>query len=344
MNRKVSFIIPILNSQKTIKSCLYSILSQELPSHWSMEILVVDNGSSDNSTTIVRTSFPSTILLEESRIGAGNARNLGIAKSTGSLIAFVDSDVILSKKWVSTSIEKMISGNYAGGQGETIPIGNRLIDKLRVSLSMDTTFGKHNHLYNIWNSYLTPAINTSACIYHRKWLEAVKGFNPKLTRLEDRDLSTRIFLRGGILCDTQAQAQVQFSGNIIDYFTRFYRSGFNYPKTVMSKIRNHRIEKAKRKNSLRFRFFKNISVLLFIFGQAKGRRKYPTVGKLSIPTSRIIQTLLQEKLKRKISAYVRQIELGEVTLLIHIVKAEIFSLNTEEFNKGHAHLPQWISE
>jgi glycosyltransferase involved in cell wall biosynthesis len=340
----ITFIIPFLNSEKTIKSCIDSVRLQVLPENWNAEIIVVDNGSSDRSILIIKENFPDISLLFETIPGPGNARNLGLKKSRGTLIAFIDSDVQLEKDWSMVSIEKISSGEYAGGQGGTLPIGSRLLDKVRMNISNETTYKKHNHLYNIWNSFLTPAVNTSACIYHKKWIDAVNGFNPRLTRLEDRDLSTRIFLKGGILCDTKAQAKVTYDGNLITYLKRSYRSGQNFPFTVMSQIENHRIDKGLQKVSWFHKVIKTLSIKLFVMGESNGRKRAQKNQKLRIPKSRFMQLYLNEKLKKQTSPYLRIIELGETTLIIHLVEAKLIEFETVGFKEINKSSPAWLYE
>lgn len=96
MNKLISVIVPVYNSEKTIKKCLQSILNQ---SYSNYEILVIDNCSSDNSRQIIK-----EMQKEDKRIkyfftpikGVSNARNLGLSKATGFYISFVDSDDYIS--------------------------------------------------------------------------------------------------------------------------------------------------------------------------------------------------------------------------------------------------------
>ena len=94
---KVSIVIPIHNSAKTIKQCLISIFktSQKLKSKncLEFEVIVVDDGSTDNSVEIVK-NYPVT-LLKQKKEGPAAARNLGAKHSKYDTLLFLDSDVIL---------------------------------------------------------------------------------------------------------------------------------------------------------------------------------------------------------------------------------------------------------
>lgn len=89
---KVSIIIPVFNSEKYLKKCLDSILSQTLN---NIEIILIDDGSTDSSLDIIKNyaNSHSNIKYRTKRNeGQAIARNLGIELSTGEFICFVDSD------------------------------------------------------------------------------------------------------------------------------------------------------------------------------------------------------------------------------------------------------------
>jgi len=94
---KISVIIPTYNSEKTIEKCLISVLSQTYP---NLEVLIVDGGSRDSTMSICK-RFPVKIIRSKQNI-VGLSRQIGVEESTGSICAFIDSDVILpSKTWLS---------------------------------------------------------------------------------------------------------------------------------------------------------------------------------------------------------------------------------------------------
>lgn len=91
-NKLLSVIIPIYNSQKYLENCLQSIILQ---TYQSLEIILIDDGSTDLSEDICK-----KYILKDNRLkyfkkeneGVSVARNYGLNKSTGSYITFVDSD------------------------------------------------------------------------------------------------------------------------------------------------------------------------------------------------------------------------------------------------------------
>ena len=88
---KISVVIPCSNVERYIAAAIRSVLAQ----NWSdLEIVVVDDGSSDRSAELVRDTFPGVTLLRQTNQGIAAARNLGIKHSQGDWIAFLDADDI----------------------------------------------------------------------------------------------------------------------------------------------------------------------------------------------------------------------------------------------------------
>jgi len=93
---KISVIVPVYNSERCISKCIESILSQTFN---NFELLLVDDGSTDNSCEIC--TFYSNIdervkVIKKQNGGVSSARNLGLKNSVGQYISFIDSD-----DWVS---------------------------------------------------------------------------------------------------------------------------------------------------------------------------------------------------------------------------------------------------
>jgi glycosyltransferase involved in cell wall biosynthesis len=86
---KISVVIPCFNAEKYIDGTLRSVVSQDWP---NLEIIVVDDGSSDRSADLVAASFPDVRLIRQSNAGVAAARNNGISNATGEWIGFVDAD------------------------------------------------------------------------------------------------------------------------------------------------------------------------------------------------------------------------------------------------------------
>ena len=103
----ISVIIPMYNASKTIRRCLYSVMEQ---TYTDLEIIVIDDGSTDDSLRIV-----AEMEAEDQRIrcykksngGVSSARNMGILKSSGDYLCFLDSDDAITRDYVKALIEEM---------------------------------------------------------------------------------------------------------------------------------------------------------------------------------------------------------------------------------------------
>lgn len=120
----ISIIIPVYNSAAYLPACLDSVLAQ---THPATEIILVEDGSSDNSPqicTAYASKDPRIRVISGSHNGPGAARNLGIQASTGEYIIFVDSDDICE----STLIEKLLA-NIPNSFNSMVICGIRLTDE-----------------------------------------------------------------------------------------------------------------------------------------------------------------------------------------------------------------------
>jgi len=98
----VSVIIPNYNYGEYIEDAIKSVLSQTFNNY---EIIVVNNGSTDNSLEVLQKYESLVTLINQENIGQSGARNAGLIRSTGDVIAFLDADDI----WEVSKLEKQIS-------------------------------------------------------------------------------------------------------------------------------------------------------------------------------------------------------------------------------------------
>ncbi len=89
LSELVSIIIPAYNAAQTLERAVQSVLSQD---YGPMEIIVVDDGSTDGTVDVVRGYGEKVRLIQQENRGAGAARNRGVAKARGEYIAFLDAD------------------------------------------------------------------------------------------------------------------------------------------------------------------------------------------------------------------------------------------------------------
>lgn len=104
-NPKVSLIIPVYNLGKDVLPCLNSVAGQD---YANLEVLVVDDGSSDSSRTICETVVQDDrrfALYSKANGGLSSARNYGIERASGEYIMFLDGDDIISENAISLLVD-----------------------------------------------------------------------------------------------------------------------------------------------------------------------------------------------------------------------------------------------
>lgn len=114
---RLSFVIPAYNEENHIKKCLDSVCEQAQKYPDTVEIIVVDNASTDRTAEIA-TTYPKVQVVHEPRKGLVWARRAGYLASSGELIANVDSDTILTHGWLDTVFEEFSkNSNLVGLSG-----------------------------------------------------------------------------------------------------------------------------------------------------------------------------------------------------------------------------------
>lgn len=106
---KVSLIVPVYNTSKYLEKCINSLINQTLD---DIEIIIINDGSTDNSEKIIKKFNDKRIkYIAKQNEGIGKTRNLGIEKATGEYLAFVDSDDYLSIDFCEKMYKKATSDN-----------------------------------------------------------------------------------------------------------------------------------------------------------------------------------------------------------------------------------------
>lgn len=135
---KVSMLIPCYNEGESVKKCIDSCLSQ---SYRIDEIVVVNDGSKDNSREILR-SFGKKIKLVNLRKNTGNkslAQEKGIAKVTGDIVIMTDADTKLDKNFVKNIIEPFGDEDVGAAGGYVVSLKHNWLTACR---ELDYTIGQ----------------------------------------------------------------------------------------------------------------------------------------------------------------------------------------------------------
>jgi glycosyltransferase involved in cell wall biosynthesis len=179
----IAIIIPCKNEEKYIAKCIDSLLHQEGVA-LDREIVVVDNGSTDNTLNILETYGPVITYYICPGLSIAGLRNFGVEKSTKEWVAFVDADVEVDKLWAK-ALNCFLEESTAKG-----------IDRKRI-ITGSTCLVPENPTWveQIWYEQLmlrdTNApkyINSGNLILHREMFARLGGFNTSYKTGEEEKL------------------------------------------------------------------------------------------------------------------------------------------------------------
>jgi glycosyltransferase involved in cell wall biosynthesis len=172
----ISVVVPAFNAAQTIRETLHSISVQ---TYRKLEVIVVDDGSTDDTATLVRNharNDPRFRVISQANGGVASARNAGVRASSGELIAFIDADDL----WHPSKIEKQAAVLSSGGPDMgLVYCPFRLIDidgMVRASPRRYAISGwvLHRHFHT------NLVGNGSAILIRKSVFEEVDGFDPSL--------------------------------------------------------------------------------------------------------------------------------------------------------------------
>ena len=193
----VSIIIPNYNKSKYIEETISSVLNQ-VYKDW--ECIIIDDFSSDNSVSLISSLITNdkrfSLIKNLNNKGANFSRNLGLKKSKGDFLIFLDADDVLHQNCLSSRVDILLSeSNLDFG---VFPVG---------------TF--HEFLGDnefVWNNF--EGIHLDRFLYHdlpwlicsviwkRKTILELEGFNPSFNRMQDVELHSRVLLNNKIIYKT----------------------------------------------------------------------------------------------------------------------------------------------
>ncbi|HCG5284341.1 glycosyltransferase [Vibrio parahaemolyticus] len=187
VNPKISVVIPVYNVENYIEQCLKSVLSQSLK---EIEVIVVDDGSPDNSVDIIKyyqRFDPRIKLIQKENGGLSSARNRGFEAASGQYVHFLDSDDYICQGMYESLYQHALDNDLD-------------IVKSNLGFMQDVYPVKKPSLPNkpVFNFYDCPQymefISPCASIYKRKFLEKTSLFPEGIT-YEDRPFNWETILK-----------------------------------------------------------------------------------------------------------------------------------------------------
>lgn len=215
----VSIVVPAYNAQRTIRLTIEALVSQSYSG--PKEIIVVDDGSHDDTSKIVQ-SFPDVVYVHQENQGPAAARNRGFAVSRGAFVFFTDSDCIPEPQWIEKCLQgfsrediAVVCGSYGIENTEFL---------LSRSIHAEIIYRHQRHMPDFPKSFGS----YNFCV-RRNVFSMVGGFNTSYRNAsgEDNDLSYKIINAGfKIFFSRHALVRHFFPTFILKYLKEQFSHGF----------------------------------------------------------------------------------------------------------------------
>ncbi len=183
----LSIIIPVRNQPATLDELLTNLDAQPRPNGWEVEVIVVDNSSTDNTPEVIKRH--DTTYLLETTLGPSVARNAGVAASRGDLLWFIDADAVpLADDFLVRIVSIANELGDFGGFGGPILLPEQ-------QKNNPIAFADHMACWSVWGASRSDGVSDfqpTSFICRRDDFVAIGGFNIELRVLEDWDLQMRL--------------------------------------------------------------------------------------------------------------------------------------------------------
>lgn len=230
----VSVVLPTLNERSFIRDCLDSLSRQDHP---IAEILVVDGGSTDGTRAIV-SSFPTPVrLLDNPRVTAAAAMNVGLAAATGDVICRADAHALYAPDYVRQCVSVLLDSGADNVGGAMRPVGTTAFGRA-VAAVTSSPFGIGPGRFHY--SKGTEEVDTVylGC-WRRETLRRLGGYDESSLQwaAEDQELNFRLRRAGGRVLLSHEIRSAYFPRETPGALRRQY---FNYGVAKASTLAKHR--------------------------------------------------------------------------------------------------------
>jgi hypothetical protein len=196
-----------------LEPCLQSLLKLNYPKK-SLEIIVVDNASTDGSQQLVRKTLFTKLIALSVNEGFASAVNVGVRESSGEFVALINNDVELSAKWLLTLLTDLLRDPKLAAATGKLLFKNQpdVVNDLGALILLNGA-GIHRGLGTTdaatrETTTYVGATSAAACLIRKSAYVAVEGFDESyFAYFEDVDLGWRLWQSGfKVICDSSAIA------------------------------------------------------------------------------------------------------------------------------------------
>lgn len=185
MNKLVSIIIPAYNVEDYIEECIVSVLSQ---SYKYIEVIIINDGSTDNTISIINkyATIDSRILvIDNTNIGLGATRNIGIDSSKGEYILFVDSDDYIHTDLIQHLLKQMDDRDICIYDAIAFEDKSKVFSKQKYFKGLDNKILQEKIQTNTYREYLFFYISSCLKLYRSDFLKNNQIYFPEGVYGED---------------------------------------------------------------------------------------------------------------------------------------------------------------
>ena len=256
---RISAIVPTYNCGRWLKECIDSILGQDAP---VMELIVVDDGSTDDTARIVHAFGDGRIrYFRQDHAGVSRARNVGLAKARGDALAFLDADDLWPDNYLGTMLAHLEQSPNCGLAYSRVL--NVYPDGRQKEFQPPESCPSGKITCQLYQRFL---VWVQACVMRRACLEGM-WFDERLHIGEDADLLLRLSLRTSFLfvpdvrvtrrirSDSLSQHPDHFRMNRVDgirIYERFYHR-LGGKDCIPSRLARGRLSRAYARLARRYR-------------------------------------------------------------------------------------------
>ena len=235
---KVSFIIPVLNEEKTIKKCLDSLIDLDYPSN-KVEILIAEGDSRDNTKKIIKEYVKKYKNIRSYKNPDGNTaigRNICIDHSTGDMLMNFSGHAIAEKNLLKILAIKLLESPpeiVAVGCSNISPKNQDFIGRIADIIFSSIMGGKNLFVQNAIFEEERFSDHISFACYRKKPVIDVGNFDPDFWCGQDAELDLRLLKMGYKILYTPKTKVFHFKRNTIkSLFRQMYRYGISRAKMV----------------------------------------------------------------------------------------------------------------
>ncbi|MDO8428256.1 MAG: glycosyltransferase [Candidatus Diapherotrites archaeon] len=191
-NKKISYpslsvLIPCYNASASILQCVQAIKNMDYPQPF--EVIVIDDGSKDNSVALVKTVSGVRVIVKEKNSGKANCLNLGLKEAQGELVVCIDADTYPEKDCLMKMVPLFESEKVGAVTALIKPYKpSNLLQRIQ-SIEYLVGFGFYQSMLSVMDAaFVTPG---PMCVYRKKYLLEIGGYDEQ-NITEDMDIALNL--------------------------------------------------------------------------------------------------------------------------------------------------------